>query len=356
MRKAEANVSAFFNIPKWAYELRDRGYLPEKVVIADPLSYCAGVVRADDGIEDMFKEYPEGFYLYHAPIHNDTKLKEWESRGAKLIHDLGGLRAIPEESPVYISAHGIGPDVWEVLRLKRTKGKDATCPLVEKTQREARDLVSRGYKVWVFGNENHDEMVGTLAIAPGNIFAVNPNISRREIRKLLKDFEGQKLGVGSQTTLNQRDISGKIAYIKKLRPDVELPKKEDICYASQNRQDAVVAAIAKAGVELMIIFGSDETKRQPSSNTIRLREVSSQNGAKRASVVEDVSEIKPDWFNDISIVGVSAGASADPKRVSEFLICMREVGLRRQQLQRITVAEEPQVFASVRDFDFSQAA
>lgn len=356
IERLQAELKLDFELPHWARQLKEMVYLPEKVTIADPLSYCAGVVRSDDGIEDMFREYPNGFYLYHAPIHSDTKLAEWERRGATLIKDLEELKNVPVEPVVYLSAHGVGPDVWLVLMDKRAKGKDAKCPLVDKTHREVISLIERGFNVWLFGNRSHDEIEGTVKIAPDKIFVVRPNVSKKEIREQLKYFEGERLGVRSQTTLNFEDIKDKIAYIKSLRPDVDLPKKEDICFASQNRQEAIVRAITVAGAELIIIFGSDESKRQPSSNTIRLREVSEESGAQLACIVEDISEIKAEWFNGITNVGVSAGASAPPAKVGEFLICLKQIGLKSSQLQRITVAEEPQVFAQVRDFDFSKAA
>lgn len=353
IERAQSEVGVLSDFPLWVTKLKDINYLPKKVTIADPLSYCAGVVRSDNGIEDMFREYPNGFYLYHAPIHNDTKLEEWERRGATLIKDLEELKNVPDGVAVYLSAHGVGPDVWQVLMDKKAKGKDAMCPLVDKTHREAISLIKRGFKVWLFGNKNHDEIEGTVKIAPDKIFVVSPNVSKKEIREQLKYFEDEKLGVRSQTTLNFEDIKGKIDYIKSLRQDVDLPKIEDICFASQNRQEATIRAITVAGAELMIIFGSDKSKRQPSSNTIRLKEVSEESGAKLACIVEDISEIKAEWFRDIANVGVSAGASAPPARVGEFLICFKQIGLKSNQLQMITVVEEPQVFAPVRDFDFS---
>src|SRR3989344_1332580 len=315
------------DFPSWARDLQEIGYLPERVVIADPLSYCAGVVRADVGMEEMFKEFPDGFYLYHAPIHSETKLKEWEGRGAVLIETKEQLLRLPQNLAVYISAHSIGPDVWEILEALGAKGKDSSCPLVSKTHREVEVLVLDDYTVLLVGYKDHDEIQGTYAIAPDRIKVIHPKIVREELDLILDSLENiPKIGLRSQTTLDYENLSGLIGYIQERRPDLNLPKTEDICYATHNRQEAVIAAISRSGAELMIIFGSDETKSQPSSNTIRLREVSNNNGAKRSRIVEDISEIESGWFNGISVVGVSAGASAPPIRVSEFLMTLKQIG------------------------------
>ena len=164
-------------------------------------------------------------------------------------------------------------------------------------------------------------------------------------------MQHKPIALRNQTNLAVSDILDLIGYVKKVRPDVNLAKKSDICYATENRQEAVIAAIGKAGVELMIIFGSGPTKNQPSSNSMRLAEVATKTGV-QAHLIEDISEIESLWFSNTRRVGVSAGASADPTRVAEFLAVMRAMDLRNNQIIKVVVDDEPQVFAAARNFDF----
>ncbi len=344
-----ATVEPFF-LPSWVEDLKSQNYLPGKLVIAEPLSYCAGVVRANEGIDEMLDQHSgETVYLYHAPIHNDTKLSEWETKNARVVNSLD---EVPNGSPVYFSAHGLAPEVWDQARKKGLRGKDATCPLVEKGHREVRDLKDQGYTILLVGHKSHDEILGTIGEAPEDIVIVNPHSTREQIDELMESLKDtERVALRSQTTLAVSDLSDLIDYIKDKRPDLNLPKVSDICYATENRQEAIVQAIISGGAQVMIIFGSNETKRQPSSNSIRLREVAESHGIP-AYLVEDIGEIKSEWFRDVETIGLSAGASADPKRVAEFLDLMRSIGVKNDQIQRITVAQEPQVFAPARDFDF----
>jgi 4-hydroxy-3-methylbut-2-enyl diphosphate reductase len=289
--------------------------------------------------------------LYHAPIHNDTKLAEWEQKGAVIVNSLD---EVPDEALIYFSAHGVSPNIWPQAKQKRLNGKDASCPLVEKGHREVRNLNDEGFTILLVGHKNHDEINGIIDEASENIIIVDPNSTFQEVDKLLDELQDkEKLALRSQTTLAVSNLESLIDYIKTKRPDLNLPNKSDICYATENRQEAVIVAIVSCGVDLMIIFGSDETKRQPSSNSIRLREVSEKHNVK-AHLVENVAEIQSEWFEEATNVGVSAGASGDPKRVAEFLVCLCEIGLKSNQLQRVTVADEPQVFTPARSFDFSK--
>lgn len=339
------------DLPQWARELRELQYLPDQIIIGEPLSYCAGVVRANMAADEILgKNRGEPVYLYHAPIHNETKLSEWEEKGAVVVNSLD---EVPEDSLVLFSAHGVSPDVWFQAKQKKLKGADATCPLVNKTHREVQELFDQGYKILFIGHRNHDEIVGTIGEAPENIIVIHPKSSREDIDNILKGVEGEKLALRSQTTLAVGDLEELIEYIESKRPDLNLPNKSDVCYATHNRQEAVIQTIVGNGAQLMVIFGSNETKRNPSSNSIRLREVA-QNLDTSAYLVEDISEIKAEWFRGVSRIGVSAGASAAPERVAEFLVCMRAIGLKNSQIARVTVAEEPQVFTPAKRFDFSQ--
>jgi len=352
VRKVENFVSVL-ELPAWAVELQNSSLLPEAIVIAAPLSYCAGVVRANQAADELLAKHPnQRVYFYHAPIHNDTKLAEWEAKGAVVV---GSLDDVQDHSIVLFSAHGVSPQIWLEAKAKHLKGKDATCPLVDKTHREVKELREQGYTILLVGHCDHDEIVGTFGEAPDNIIVVNPHMKREELNTALESLKDKPIAVRNQTTLAVSDLLDLISYIKKIRPDVNLAKKSDICYATENRQKAILETIASSEVDLMIIFGSGPNTRQPSSNSIRLREIVESLDVDVAShLVEDISEIQAKWFDGVKTVGISAGASADPKRMAEFLAVARSIGLRNNQIVRIEVDEELQVFAPACDFDFSK--
>ncbi len=337
------------DLPQWARELAELQYLPDQIIIAEPLSYCAGVVRANRVADELLEKSKGQVYLYHAPIHNETKLAQWEERGAIVVNSLDD---IADGSVVLFSAHGVSPEIWSAAKAKRLRGADATCPLVYKTHKEVRELVDQGYKILLIGHRNHDEVVGTIGEAPETIIVIHPKIAKEDVDSILEGLKEEKLALRSQTTLAVGDLEELVEYIRSKRSDLNLPAKSDVCYATHNRQEAVIQTIVGSGAQLMLIFGSDETKRSPSSNSIRLREVVQSLGVP-AFLVEDVSEIKSEWFRGSSRIGVSAGASAAPERVAEFLACMSAIGLKNSQIARVTVAEEPQVFAPAKRFDFS---
>lgn len=344
--------------PSWVQDLKKINWKPEQVVIADPLSYCAGVVRANIAADEMLEEYKnrksaEGVsvYFYHAPIHNDTKLKEWETRGAKVVESLD---EVPDGSPVLLSAHGVSPLVWIEAKRRHFKGRDATCPLVDKTHREAIDLAKKDYQILLVGHEQHDEIVGTVGEAPGNIVVINPKIDFRDLTEIVNSLWNAPIALRTQTTLAVEDTLDLIEFVKSLRSDLNLPSHSDICFATQNRQEAIIKAISLAGVDNIVIFGSHEGMRKPSSNSIRLREVAKEYGA-AAVLVEDIGEIEASNLRQCKKLGISAGASADPKRVAEMLAALRELGMTNDRIKRLTVAEETQVFVSAKRFDFSKA-
>lgn len=354
-----AGVVFLENVPRWVQDLKIGQWRPEQVVLADPLSYCAGVIRANIAVEQLLDENTDNrdeagvsVYLYHAPIHNDTKLAEWESRGARIVNSLDEV-PVGSVAPVLLSAHGVSPSVWFEAKRKGLKGRDATCPLVDKTHREVKDLAKKGYKTLLVGHSKHDEIVGTLGEAPENIIVIDPKINRDELIRIVKENINVPLALRTQTTLAVEDTLELIETVLAVYPDLNLASHTDICFATQNRQEAIIKTITDAGVDCMIIFGSNESKRQPSSNSIRLREVAVEQNVP-AFLVEDITEIDASWLTPFKKIGLSAGASADPKRVAEMLVCLGEAGVGYNQITRLTVKEEPQVFAAARSFDFSK--
>lgn len=351
---AEYQVKEF---PLWVEELSKANYVPDRVIIADPLSYCAGVVRANRLVDLAIEEnQDQKIYLYHAPIHNDTKLAEWEAKNAQVVN---AIDDVPENSTLVISAHGVSPEIVEQAKQKHLRIIDATCPLVKKTHREVRELDSDGFKILLVGHSKHDEIVGTFGEAPNSIKVISPDISDEDLEKALGEFRDFKIGTRTQTTLAVSDTAGLIGRIQALRPEVNLPKAPDICFATENRQRAVIEAIEEFPEDeksVVIIFGSDETKRQPSGNTLRLREVALGRNA-LAYIVEDISEINPEWLRGAKNIGISAGASAAPERVGEFLECMRSLGMTREQIYRVSVADESRInFTSAKIEDYRQLA
>lgn len=351
IQKSETQPPTHREQPLWARTIKENGWLPKKIILTDPLSYCAGVERSNDITDTLLDEAGgETVYLYHAPIHNETKLEEWEKRGGKVVNN---IQDIPQGGTVLFSAHGVSPDVWRIAQERKLKGADATCPLVEKPHREVKNLTDNDYEVILVGKKGHDEVEGVLGIAPEKIKVLDPKSSTDEISKLVAKM-GDKLGLRTQTTLAHNEIAELIDYIKSIRPDLDLPRSiDDICFATQNRQEAIIDAINNAGAEKMIIFGSDENSRTPSSNTIRQREVAESHGIS-AHIVESIESINPNWFCNINTLGISAGASADPMRIVEFLRIMKDSGIKGEQVFRATVAKENMRFAPARRFDFSK--
>lgn len=346
-RLIERNPVDFIETPGWAKTLRLSGYLPETVTIADPLSYCAGVEQAVEEVERKMNRR-----LYHVPIHNERKLEEWEAGGAVLVDN---IEDVPDGEELVFSAHGVSNEVKRRAKEKRLIVADTTCPLVDKTRREVRALNQAKYKIILVGDKKHDEMVGTLSEAPDAITIISPKAPPEKFQEALESLKDEPLvAVRTQTTLEARLVDKLLEQMEVLRPDINKPLKSDICYATQNRQDAVIETIRLSGAGLMIIFGSGENSRTPSSNSMRLREVGQGEGVP-TYLVEDISEIQAEWFKGVKNVGVSAGASADPKRVSEFLYAMKDIGLQPDQLHRVTVAEEKQIFSTVRRSNWTKS-
>lgn len=354
VKNAEASpLITVSEMPSWVKELKAIEWKPEELIIADPLSYCAGVERANRAADQILAENPgETVYFYHAPIHNESKVNEWVKKGAKIV---GSLDEVPDGSAILFSAHGISPDLLTEARRKKLRGMDATCPLVDKTHKDIEKFKEAGYRTLLIGKAGHDEIVGTLGHDPEGITLISPNISAEELEEVMEGLQGvDKLALSTQTTLSYVEILDLVEHIQELRPDIKLPNKDDICYATQNRQEAVIAAIDEAGAQMVVVFGSDETKgKYKSNNSIELRETAKGKGV-GGYLAEDWGEVKAEWFRGVSKLGVSAGASAAPERIVELIAGLRELGLRNDQINRVTVAYEDQLFKDSVPFDYSQ--
>jgi 4-hydroxy-3-methylbut-2-enyl diphosphate reductase len=273
-----------------------------RVILASPRGFCAGVNMAIDSLELAIAEFGTPIYVYHEIVHNKYVVESFRSRGVVFVDDLA---QVPPKSILLFSAHGVSPEVRQVARTRQLTAIDATCPLVTKVHVEAVRYARGGYRIILIGHDGHDEVVGTMGEAPEAIILVE---SPEEVDRL--DFpEGTKLAYLTQTTLSVDDAARVIRRLEQRFPEIEHPGKEDICYATQNRQEAVRRLCQQA--DLVLVLGS-----QNSSNSQRLREIASDRGVP-ARLIDSVADIDPSWFLPDSVVLITAGASAPESVVQE---------------------------------------
>jgi len=281
-----------------------------KVLVADPRGFCAGVVRAVDVVEIALKRFSAPVYVRKEIVHNRSVVEAFRARGVVFIDNLD---EVPSGSLVVFSAHGVAPEVREQARRRGLRVIDATCPLVTKVHLEAHRFLRDGYSLVLIGHKEHDEVVGTMGEAPGRIQLVE---SVDDVATLSVP-DPARVVILTQTTLSLDESREIVAAIRRRFPQARTPPKDDICYATQNRQDAV-KELLRRGVELLLVVGSKN-----SSNSQRLVEVARQAGC-RAHLLDNAAEIDPSWFSETSVVGVTAGASAPEYLVRDVLDLLRE--------------------------------
>lgn len=292
-------------------------------MLAKPRGFCAGVERAIEIVEIALKIYPRPVYVYHEIVHNSYVVKDLGSRGAVFVDSVS---EVPDGAVLIFSAHGVSPEIREQTRTKNLKVIDATCPLVTKVHMEAILFAKQGYTILLVGHEGHDEVVGTMGEAPNKILLVdNP----ADVEKL-QVSDPNKVAVITQTTLSLDDTGETIEAIKKKFPKVVFPPKEDICYATTNRQTAVKEITNQA--DLILVIGSEN-----SSNSKRLAEVSQVKGV-RAYLIDDVTKIKEEWLKGVKSVGITAGASAPEHLVREVVDFFRDKGV--SEISEVDVVPE----------------
>ena len=282
-----------------------------QIFTAYPRGYCAWVHRAVDMLMQVTRTYPsEKIYVNHEIIHNTFVIKMFERRGVVFQSDLS---KIPERSLVVISAHGTGPTYFAALRARNIRWIDATCPLVEKVHREARDYIAKGYHILYIGKKWHQEAVGVIDEGERHFTLIErvEDVEKLIIENWKLIMENGKLALLTQTTLSVDDTATLIAQIQEWFPHIILPKAGDICYATTNRQKAV-KVLAKE-CDTIFVVGS-----KSSSNSGKLRDVAESLG-KRAYLIEDASEIDPEWLRDVDTVWVTAGASG-PEELVEWVV------------------------------------
>ena len=271
-----------------------RKYL-KKIYLASPRGFCAGVSRAIAILEFILKKYGPPLYVRHQIVHNRTVVADFEKKGVIFTENIDD---IPDGSRAIFSAHGTTPQIYKVARKKELVVFDATCPLVNKVHLEAKRYAKEGYFILYIGHKNHQESIGVLGEVPSSSSAL---ISSLEKAKSIRPRQTEKLIALSQTTLSFDDTEKIIALLQKRFPKMILPPAFDICFSTQNRQNAVKELAEKA--ELILVIGSKE-----SSNANRLKEVAENKGA-TAYLIDGVQDIKSKWLKNIEYVGVTAGAS-----------------------------------------------
>lgn len=273
-----------------------------KVLLANPRGFCAGVNMAIDALETALKAFGRPLYVYHEIVHNRPIVERFTQLGVVFVD---GIADVPEGQTVLYSAHGVSPEVREQSRRRNLRAIDATCPLVTKVHMEAVKYAKEGYTIVLIGHEGHDEVIGTMGEAPAAMVLVE---NEADVAALTLPAD-VKLAYLTQTTLSVDETRGIIAALKKKYPQVSGPSKDDICYATQNRQEAVQTLVPEADV--VIVLGS-----QNSSNSNRLAEIAKQKG-KPAYLIDRVSEMQADWFKPTDTVLVTAGASAPEEHVQD---------------------------------------
>ncbi len=275
-----------------------------KVILANPRGFCAGVNMAIDCVDQVLKQHGPPVYVFHEIVHNKHVVDDFKARGVTFVDSID---EVPEGGLVVYSAHGISPDVRNASRNRRLLEVDATCPLVTKVHMEVLRYARDGFTILFIGHRNHDEAVGTVGEAPDNIIVVE---SPEEVAQV-RVPDANKVAYVTQTTLSVSDAQRIIDAIKKRFPNVRYPTKDDICYATTNRQGAVTQLSREA--DLVLVIGSKN-----SSNSKRLVERAEEQGVP-AHLIDDQSEIDPRWLAGKKSVLVTAGASAPEHLVDALL-------------------------------------
>ncbi len=283
----------------------------QRVILAKPRGFCAGVERAIEVVEQALERFPGPVYVRKEIVHNAHVVNTLRKKGARFVNE---LTDVPEGSTAIFSAHGVSPAVHAAAKQRALSVIDATCPLVTKVHVEAKRFAKEGYTLLLIGHAGHEEVEGTMGEAPASIRLVQTVEAARDIQV----DNPEKVAVITQTTLSVDDTRAMIDVLRQRFPKLVAPTKDDICYATQNRQNAVKAVAKDA--QVILVIGAKN-----SSNSIRLTEVAEDAG-RRAYLINDASEINPAWFAGIDTVGVTSGASAPEHLVLEVLEALRRLG------------------------------
>jgi len=280
-----------------------------KVLLANPRGFCAGVVRAVDIVEHVLKSFPPPIYVYHEIVHNRHVVEGFTKRNVVFVES---LEKVPDGAMCVFSAHGVPPQAHQLAKSKGLRVIDATCPLVTKVHKEAIRFTREGYSLVLIGHSGHEEVVGTMGEAPMQL------VTSVEEAETLVVPNPEKVVYLTQTTLSLDDTAQIVKALQRRFPKMQAPPTDDVCYATQNRQNAVREIAHK--IDLMLVIGSGN-----SSNSQRLREVSTNTGIP-AYLINNETEIMPEWLDGVEVVGITAGASAPEEYVMSVVNHMRSLG------------------------------
>ncbi len=298
-----------------------------RILLARPRGFCAGVDRAIEIVELALETWGPPVWVRHEIVHNRHVVEALRAKGARFVEE---VEEVPRGSRLVFSAHGVAPGVRERAHARGLRTIDATCPLVTKVHVEALRLARAGYQIVLVGHRGHVEVEGTLGHAPERMLLVETlaDVDRIEVP------DPQKLAVLTQTTLSLDDTREIIDALRRRFPAIRAPAKDDICYATQNRQNAVKALAERA--DLLLVVGAPT-----SSNSNRLVEVARARGV-RAERVEEAADVDPAWLVGVRVVAVTAGASAPERLVRELCERLRALGC--EGVEEISLAEEHVTF------------
>jgi 4-hydroxy-3-methylbut-2-enyl diphosphate reductase len=281
----------------------------EEILLAAPRGFCAGVAYAIEVLDLALKTYGVPLWVRHAIVHNEWVVRSFEKRGVIFVED---IREVPEGMPVVFSAHGVSPEIRRQAKERNLIIVDATCPLVTKVHNEAKHYANKGYLMLYIGHSGHVEAEGTMGEAPDRMILVENPEQARAVQ--LPSHE--KLVVLTQTTLSVQEVQEILQVLKERFPHIEVPKKEDICYATTNRQMAVKELAQRC--DLVLVVGSTT-----SSNSNRLREVAC-SVSTEAHLILTPEAIQPSWKTDYKRVGITSGASTPEKLVEDIIGALLE--------------------------------
>jgi 4-hydroxy-3-methylbut-2-enyl diphosphate reductase len=296
---------------------------PQEIVLAEPRGFCAGVDRAIEIVEKALAKFGAPIYVRHEIVHNDHVVRDLRDKGAVFVED---LNEVPLGARVIMSAHGVSRKVRDHATERELEVFDATCPLVTKVHVEVRKLAAEGFEIVMIGHRGHPEVEGTMGQLEKGIYLVEDEAQAASL--IVKD--PSRLAYVSQTTLSVDDTASVVNALRAKFPQIRGPKFSDICYATQNRQDAV--KLMSQSVDLVLVVGSPT-----SSNSNRLREVAERHGVP-AYLVNDASELKLEWLTGKLRVGITAGASAPEELVQGLVSAVKAAGA--GAVRRLPGAEE----------------
>ncbi len=306
----------------------------DRVLLAEPRGFCAGVEMAIKALAWMVRSFPAPVYCYHEIVHNKLVVERFERLGVVFIDDID---EVPAGSPIMLSAHGSAPEVLEAARSRGSYVVDSVCPLVTKVHHEVKVRAGKGYRIVYVGHEGHEEAIGTMAVAPDSIDRVE---SVDDVDAL--DHPDEPVALLAQTTLSHRDWEGVAVRVRERFPDVWTPGRSDLCFATTNRQSALMELAHRC--DAIVVIGSAN-----SSNTRALEQLAREEGCERVYRINAVHELPDDLSG---VVGVTAGASAPEELVAEVIDFLAP----RNGIDHVKVTEEDEYFPPPRNIRDLQAA